>query len=228
GLFWNSIVNVFVILIIQVPIMIGLAALFATLLNSPRLRLKALFQLGFFLPILIDSVAYSITWSFILNKNGLLNHILGIFGIPPVSWLLSPFWAKVSVMIAMTWHWVGYNVVILLGGMQSIPGEVYEASRVDGASVVRQWFSITLPLLRPILLFETVLSTIGTIQLFTEPYILTGGGPSNATMTPVLYMYKMGFQNFDFGYAAAVAYVVAIIIAILSVVQMRMTRGGEV
>ena len=228
GQFWHSLANTFIILIIQVPVMIGLAALFATLLNSPRLRWKPLFQLGFFLPILIDSVAYSMTWSFILDNHGLINHILNTFGIPSVNWLGNAVAAKVSIMLAITWHWTGYNVVILLGGMQSMPSEVYEAARVDGASAIRQWFSMTLPLLRPILLFEAVLSTIGTMQLFTEPFILTGGGPANSTLTPVLYLYKMGFQTFDFGYAAAIAYVLAIIIAVFSVIQMRLTRGGEI
>lgn len=227
GLFWHSLVNAFIILIIQVPVMLTLAALFATLLNSPRLRFKPLFQLGFFLPILIDSVAYSLTFSFILDPKGLLNTILSWFGIHPVSWLLSTFWSKAAVMLALTWHWTGYNVVILLGAMQSMPNEIFEAARVDGAGSFRQWISITLPLLKPILLFEAVLSTIGTMQLFTEPYILTGGGPLNSSLTPVLYLYQMGFQNFNFGYASAVAYVLAIIIAILSIIQMRVTRGGD-
>lgn len=224
--FWQSIVNTLIILVIQVPIMIGLAALFATLLNSPRLRFKGLFQLGFFLPILIDTVAYSLTFSFILGSNGVLNEFLGWFGIHPINWLLSPFWSKAAIMIALTWHWTGYNVVILLGGMQSMPAEVFEAAKIDGAGGIRQWFSITLPLLWPILFFEIVLSTIGTLQLFTETKILTGGGPGNSSLSPVLYLYQTGFQNFDFSYASAVAYAIAIIIAVLSFFQFRFTRGG--
>lgn len=226
ALFWLSIKNTFLILVIQVPVMLLLATLFAALLNSPRLKYKSLWQLGFFLPILIDSVAYSLTFSFILDQNGPLNHFLGFFGIAPIQWLLSTTWSKAAVMIALTWHWTGYNIVILLGAMQSISQEVYEAARLDGANSFRQWVSITLPLLKPILIFEAVLSTIGTLQLFTEPYILTGGGPTNSSLTPVLYLYQKGFQQFDFSYSSAIAYVLAIIIIVLSIIQMKVTREG--
>lgn len=225
--FWHALLNVVVILVIQVPVMLILAAIFASLLNSRRLKFRAFFQLGFFVPILIDMVAYSLIFSFLLEKHGIINHILGIFGVAPIDWLLHPIAAKVAIMIALTWHWTGYNVVILLGGMQSIPHEVYEASRVDGAGSIRQWWSITIPMLLPILVFESVLSTIGTLQLFVEPFILTSGGPDNATMTPVLYLYQVAFQQFHFGYASAVAFVLAILIGILSLLQFRVARGGD-
>ncbi|MCY0886890.1 MAG: sugar ABC transporter permease [Alicyclobacillaceae bacterium] len=224
--FWHSLLNVVVILVIQVPVMLILAAIFASLLNSKRLKFRAFFQLGFFVPILIDIVAYSLVFSFLLEKHGIINSILGVFGFPAINWLLHPIAAKVAIMIALTWHWTGYNVVILLGGMQGIPSEVYEAARVDGAGSIRQWWSITLPLLVPILVFESVLSTIGTLQLFVEPYILTSGGPDNATLTPVLYLYQVAFQQFHFGYASAVAFILAILIAILSFIQFRVARGG--
>ncbi len=224
GEFWDSLLNVGIILVVQVPIMLGLAAVFASLLNSRRLRGRAIFQLGFFLPVLIDMVAYSLVFSFLLAPNGLLNHFLGIFGLPHINWLNSATWSKVAIMLAMTWHWTGYNVIILLGAMQSIPTEIYEAASVDGANPVRQWASITLPLVAPILLFESVLSTIGTLQLFTEPYILTAGGPEHSSMTPVLYLYQVAFQQFHFGYASAIAFAVAILIAVLSILQLRVSR----
>jgi len=226
SLFWQGLTNSLIILVIQVPIMLLLAAIFAALLNSPRLRFKGFFQLGFFLPILIDNVAYSLTFSFILADHGMMNQLLAMIGIAPISWLNNPFWSKAAVMIAMTWHWTGYNVVILLGGLQSIAPEIYEAAKVDGAGPVRQWYSMTLPMLRPLLVLEFILSTIGTLQLFTEPYILTSGGPDNSSLTPVLYLYQVGFQQFHFGYASALAYILAIIIAIFSFFQLRLTREG--
>ncbi len=228
GLFWQGLVNSLIILMIQVPVMLTLAVMFAAMLNSPRLKFKSLFQLGFFLPILIDTTAYSLTFSFILAQHGLVNQLLGLLGISPIPWLTSMFWSKVAVMIAMTWHWTGYNVVILLGGLQSIPPELYEAAKVDGAGPIRQWFSMTIPMLRPLLVLEFILSTIGTLQLFTEPYILTAGGPDNSSLTPVLYLYQVGFQQFHFGYASALAYLLAIIIAILSFFQLRYTREGSI
>jgi lactose/L-arabinose transport system permease protein len=228
SVFWQSLGNVLIILVIQVPIMLILASIFAALLNSKRLKFKSLFQLGFFLPLLIDSVAYSLTFSFIFADNGLVNDLLGVVGIHPIEWLLNPFWAKIAIIVAVTWHWTGYNIVILLGGLQSIPDEVYEAAKMDGATSIRQWFSITLPMLRPLLILESILSIIGTIQLFTEPFIITGGGPGNSTLSPVLYLYNVGFQQFNFSYASAIAYALAIIIAIFSFFQFRFTKGGEV
>jgi len=224
GEFWESLLNVGLILIVQVPIMLALAAVFASLLNSPRLKGRALFQLGFFVPVLIDLVAYSLVFSFLLAQNGLVNDVLGFFGLPRPDWLNSAAWSKVAIMLAMTWHWTGYNVIILLGAMQGIPAEIYEAARVDGAGAFRQWWSITIPLVRPVLLFESVLSTIGTLQLFTEPYILTSGGPEHSSMTPVLYLYQVAFEQFHFGYASAIAFTVAVLIALLSLVQLRVSR----
>nr|NNM91087.1 sugar ABC transporter permease [Bacilli bacterium] len=226
--FWQSLGNILLILVIQVPIMLLLSVMFASMLNSSRLRFRSFFQLGFFLPILIDTTAYSLTFSFIFAQHGLLNQTLSLLGIGAIPWLTSMFWSKIAVMIAMTWHWTGYNVVILLGGLQSVPPEIYEAARVDGAGPIRQWFSMTIPMLRPLLVLEFILSTIGTLQLFTEPYILTAGGPDNSSLTPVLYLYQVGFQQFHFGYASALAYVLALIIAIFSFFQLRFTRGGSV
>lgn len=129
-------------------------------------------------------------------------------------------------MIVMTWRWTGYNMVILLAGLQGIPKDFYEAASIDGAGKIRQFFSITLPQLKPVLLFTAVLSTIGTLQLFDEPYIITNGGPNNSTLTVILYLYNNGFRYFDFGYASAIAYVLVIIIAVLSYLQLKVA-GDE-
>ncbi|UOF88713.1 sugar ABC transporter permease [Fodinisporobacter ferrooxydans] len=228
GLFWKSLGNTAIILVVQVPIMLFLGTLLAASLNSKFVKARVVFRLAVFLPVLIDLVTYSIVFSIIFNTQyGILNYLLGLIHIAPVQWLQNAVWAKIAIIVAITWRWTGYNAIILLAGLQAVPETLYEAANVDGASRVKQFFFITIPMLKPILLFCGILSTIGTLQLFTEPFLLTNGGPNNATETPVMYIYQFAFQSFHFGYASAAAYVLTILIAILSYVQIRVTKGGE-
>ncbi len=220
--FYKALKNTFIILIIQVPVMIFLATLLAVALNSPLIKLKGFFRVAFFMPAITSLVSAAIVFLILLDPNyGLVNYVLSHLGLHKINWINDPFWAKVSVMIVMTWRWTGYNMVILLAGLQGIPDNLYEAASIDGAGTVKKFFAITVPQLRPVLLFTIVLSTIGTLQLFDEPYILTQGGPNNATLTITQYLYQNGFNYYDFGYASAIAYVLVIIIAILSWVQMK-------
>jgi lactose/L-arabinose transport system permease protein len=226
NLFYTALQNTFLILVVQVPIMLSLALVLAVALNSALVRMKGFFRVSFFMPVVTSLVAYAIIFLILLNQDfGLVNYVLSLVGIDPVPWLTSGFWAKVSIILALTWRWMGYNMVIYLAGLQGIPQELYEAAAVDGANKWKQFTNITIPQLRPIILFTVVLSTIGTLQLFDEPFILTGGGPNNATLTITMYLYQNGFQFFDFGYASAIAYVLVLIIAVLSYVQIRF--GGE-
>ena len=231
GLFLKSLFNTGLFLVIQVPIMIGLATVIASIIDSDALgkRRKALFRLAFFLPVAIDLVTYSVVFSLIFSERyGVVNQALGFVGLDGIPWRSDPFWARFLIVFAVTWRWTGYNAVILLSGLQNIPKDLYEAASVDGAGSVVKFFRITVPLLRPVLLFCTVLATIGTLQLFTEPYILTSGGPNNATLTSFSYIYDTGFKRFDFGLAAAGTYVLATIIAVMSYAQLRLARWGEV
>ncbi|MCT2544182.1 MULTISPECIES: carbohydrate ABC transporter permease [Streptomyces] len=222
-LFWTALKNTALILVVQVPLMLGLALLIALGLNSTKVWLRPLWRLGVFVPSLTGLVAAGVMFSVILNRDaGLLNWVLSLFGVDRVNWLGSPFWARVGVVLVITWHYTGYNAVIYLAGLQGIPQELYEAAKVDGAGPVRRFVSITLPQLRPILLLTVVLSTIGTLQLFDEPYVLTGGGPDNATLTVTMYLYNNGFKYFDFGYASALAYALALIVAVLGFLQVRL------
>ncbi|MEU4547972.1 carbohydrate ABC transporter permease [Nonomuraea dietziae] len=224
-LFWTSLWNTGLILVVQVPIMLLFALLLSLGLNSPLVRLRGLWRLGVFMPSLTGLVAYGVMFSVILRKDaGLLNWLLGLFGVTPIDWLGSPFWARISIVIALTWHYTGYNAVIYLAGLQSIPKELYEAAMVDGAGAARRFWSITVPQLRPILALTVVLSTIGTLQLFDEPFVLTGGGPDNSTLTISLYLYQNGFRYFDFGYAAAIAYALTLIVAVFGITQMRLQK----
>ncbi|WP_326766226.1 sugar ABC transporter permease [Streptomyces sp. NBC_01591] len=222
-LFWTALKNTALILVVQVPLMLGLALLLALGLNSTKVWLRPLWRLGVFVPSLTGLVAAGVMFSVILNRDaGLLNWVLSLFGIDRVNWLGSPFWARVGVVLVITWHYTGYNAVMYLAGLQGIPNELYEAAMVDGAGPIRRFVSITLPQLRPILLLTVVLSTIGTLQLFDEPYVLTGGGPDNATLTVTMYLYNNGFKYFDFGYASALAYALALIVSVLGIVQVRL------
>lgn len=146
-------------------------------------------------------------------------------GLEKVRWLTDPFWAKVSLILVTTWRWTGYNMVILLAGLQNIPNSLYEAASIDGASTIKKFFYITIPQLKPVLLFTFVMSTIGSFQLFDEPYNLTNGGPNNATITITYYLYNQGFSFFNFGYASAIAYVIVLFIAVLSWIQFKVVRN---
>ncbi|KIL43994.1 binding-protein-dependent transporter inner membrane component [Jeotgalibacillus alimentarius] len=226
-IFITALKNTFILLIVQVPIMIFLALIIANLLNSALLKFKGVFRVSFFLPAVTSLVAYSIIFSIMLMNDGVVNQVIAAVGLDRIPWLSDPFWAKASLVIAMTWRWVGYNMVIFLAGLQNIPEELYEAASMDGASKIRQFFSITIPNLKPVILFTTILSTIGTLQLFDEPFVLTNGGPSDATLTIGMYLYQTGFRFFDFGYASTIAYVIVILIAVMTFIQFKVTGDQE-
>ncbi|MEU1225837.1 sugar ABC transporter permease [Streptomyces sp. NPDC005828] len=221
-LFWTALKNTAVILVVQVPVMLALATGLAVAFNSKLLKGRAIFRLGFFLPMVTGLVAYGIVFSVLLNEEyGLANWILSLVGIDQLPWLTDPLWAKVSLGIALTWHYTGYNAVILLARLQTVPRELYDAASVDGAGTWGAFRHVTLPGLRPAILLTAVLSTIGTLQIFDEPYVLTRGGPDNATLTIGVYLYQNAFVYFDFGYASAIAYALAVLIGILGLIQFR-------
>ncbi|WP_420031452.1 carbohydrate ABC transporter permease [Streptomyces sp. cg28] len=224
-LFWTALRNTFEILVVQVPLMLGLAILLAVALNSKLLKWRSFFRVAYFVPIVMGLVAYGILFSALLNyQNGFINYLLTLVGLPRVPWLTDPFWAKASIIMAMTWHYTGQSAVMYLAQLQAIPAELYEAAQVDGATRRQQFWHVTIPGLRPTILLTVVLSTIGTLQLFDEPYVLTNGGPDNATLTIGMYLYNTAFKNFDFGYASALGYVLAIIVTAISVIQSLVLR----
>jgi lactose/L-arabinose transport system permease protein len=221
-IFWTTLSNTLLILVVQVPVMLALALVLAVLLDTPGLRLRGLFRLVHFMPAVTSLVAYSTIFAMLLNPEaGLVNWVLESLGLGRVNWTRDPFWATVSIVLAITWRWTGYNMVIMLAGLQNIPTELYEAAEIDGAGPVRRFADVTLPLLRPIVLFAAVLSTIGTLQLFAEPYLLTNGGPGHSTMTTGYYIFNVSFQYVEFGYGSALAYVLVLLIATLAWLQFR-------
>lgn len=220
--FFNALKNTFIIMVIQVPVMIALAIVLAVLLNSPLLRARGLLRFAFFAPVVVSEVAYAAVFRLMFNADfGAVNRILDIVGLPMVQWFSNPTAAMAVIIIAVTWRWVGYNAIIILSGLQSIPQDVYEAATIDRVSKVRQFFYITLPLLKPVIVFCIVLSIIGSLQLFVEPFLITNrGGPGGATETLGLFIYRQGFGVFNFGYASAVAYTLAMIAVVLSLLNL--------
>lgn len=216
----QSLINAGLLLVVQVPLMVVLGLGLAVILNSSWLRFRAGFRMIHFLPAVTTLIAYSLVFRVMLQtQGGAANQLLHLFGAGPIDWLNNAFWSRISVVASITWRWTGYNMVFILAGLQSIPRELYESAEMDGANGWRTFRSIVVPQLRPVIMFITITSTIGALQLFDENYILTGGGPANATLTPVLLLYKVGFRQFDFGYASAIAWLLLTIIAALSLVQ---------
>lgn len=202
--------------------MLLLATGLAVGLNSPLLKLRGFYRFAFFAPVVVGSVAYSAVFRLLFNtQNGAVNAALGGLGLPRVDWLNSPVPAFILIILTVTWRWTGYNAIIILAGLQNIPLELYEAAKIDGANPWQQFWGITLPMLRPILLFALVLSVIGTLQLFTEPFLITGGGPGNATLTLGVYLYQQGFRSFNFGYASSIGYAIALLAVVFSALQLR-------
>jgi lactose/L-arabinose transport system permease protein len=216
--FWDALRNTVLILVIQVPLMLALATGLAIALNSQLLRAKGIFRFAFFAPVVVGAVAYSAVFRLLFNQNGAVNDALGL----EFNWIFDPVGAMAVIIIALTWRWTGYNAIIILAGLQSIPKDLYEAAQIDGASPWQQFWRITLPSLRPVLLFCLVLSIIGTLQLFTEPWLITNGGPGTATTTLGVYLYRQGFQNINFGYASTIAYVITLLALVFSIIQLRL------
>lgn len=222
--FFIALKNTFIFLIVQVPLMMILGLLLSVLLNDATLKFKGFFRMAIFLPAVTSLVAYSIIFKDLFSTNGIVNKILLNLSIIPeaINWLGDPFWAKILIIIAITWRWTGYNMIFYLSGLQNIDESIYEAARMDGASFFQQFTKITIPMLKPIILFTSVTSTIGTLQLFDEVMNITGGGPGNSTYTISQYIYNLSFVHTpNFGYAATISYFIVIIVILLSVLQFK-------
>lgn len=222
--FKKALGNTALYLVIQVPIMIFLALVISSMLNDKRLKAKGFFRTAIFLPCVTSLVAYSIIFKSLFATDGFINAFLMKIHVleEPIAWITDPVFAKILIIIAITWRWTGYNMVFYLSGLQGIDDSIYEAADIDGATSVQKFFRITLPMLKPIILFTTINSTIGTLQLFDEPMNITQGGPANATITISQYIYNILFKySPDFGYAAAVSYVIVVLIVVLSFIQMK-------
>ncbi len=222
--FKKALFNTLTFLVIQVPIMIILALITSSMLNDKHLKGRGILRTAIFLPCVTSLVAYSIVFKSLFAADGFVNSLLMNINLisEPITWVTNPIGAKILIILAITWRWTGYNMVFYLSGLQAIDDSIYEAAGIDGAGGYQKFKSITLPMLKPIILFTTINSTIGTLQLFDEAVNITGGGPANATITISQYIYNILFKYTpNFGYAAAVSYVIVVLIVILSLIQMK-------
>jgi multiple sugar transport system permease protein len=229
-LFWKALGNTVFLGFVGGPLTVALALGGAVLVNSRVARLKGLFRTVFFAPVVTTLVAVAVVWRYLYHPRfGLLNGALGLLGIfdPPIDWLGDPRFALLAITLLAVWRSFGYGLVLFVTGLQTIPESLYEAARLEGASGWQQFRTITLPLLRPTMLFVAVLTTVGLFQTFAEPYVMTRGGPLNATLTVPMLMYQQGFRWWSLGQASAIAFLLFGVILLGSALQAWLRRRGD-
>ncbi|HHX26007.1 MAG TPA: sugar ABC transporter permease [Firmicutes bacterium] len=220
--FWTAVTNTLRFLALHIPLQIVLALLIAVVLNGP-IKLRSFFRGAFFLPFVISGAVVTILWQQLYSTDaGVFNLVLTKLGANPVPWLTDPSIAIYSIAVMATWKNIGFYIILFLAGLQNVPRELYEAASIDGADKSTQFWKITLPLLSPITLLVVMLSTIGGFGLFIEPFVMTGGGPAESTLSVVLYLYKNAFQFLRMGYAATIGFALALMIFVVTLVQRKL------
>ena len=220
-LIWRALVNTLYFLLIHIPLQLVIALGLAQLLNQ-KIRGRAFFRASYFMPVVVSGVVVTILWQQLYaTETGLINIVLQRFGLPAVGWLTDRRFAMAAIAIMATWKNVGLYIVLFLVGLQAIPTELYEAAELDGAGAWKEFWLITVPLLNPTIMLVLVLSTIGGFSLFIEPYVMTGGGPANSTLSGILYLYKQAFFFSKMGYATTIGFFWAMIIFAVVLLQRR-------
>jgi multiple sugar transport system permease protein len=223
--FHQSTLNTLYFVVAGVPLTLGFGLGAALLLNSVLIRFKTFFRMGFYLPVVTSIVAIAVIWRYLLHPDlGLINNLLAAVNIDGPNWLADPILAMPAIIAMAVWRNVGFVLVIFLAGLQGIPQDLSEAARIDGASRWKEFRFITLPMLRPTLLFASVITGIGYLQLFEEPFVMTGGGPLDRTLSVTMYVYQQGFNFLNLGYASAIAYALFLAIVVLTVINFRLLR----
>lgn len=219
--FWQAIRNTMQFLIIHIPLQLIIALALAEFLNQ-KIKFKGFFRAAFFLPVIVSGVVVTILWQQLFGfDSGLFNRLLTNVGLPRVGWLINPNVAMTSIAVMATWKNVGLYIILFLVGLQTVPATYYEAADIEGASPWQKFRSITLPMINPTIFMVVILSTIGGFSLFIEPYIMTGGGPLNSTLSSVLYIYKQAFQYYHMGYSATLGFFFAFLILVVVAIQKR-------
>ncbi len=223
--FWLALKNTFYFALIGGPLTVATSLGAALLVNAKAVRFKTFFRTVYFLPFVTTLVAVAIVWRYLYHPQyGFLNYALGAVGIHPIDWLGDPRWAMPAIILLAVWKNFGYNMLIFIAGLQSVPEDLYEAAALDGAGAVRQFWHVTLPNLAPTFFFVGVVTMIGYFQLFAEPYVMTTGGPLGATTSLVLFMYEEGFRWWRLGVAASIAFLLFLIILVWTAIQLRLER----
>ena len=224
-MFWKALGNTAVFVLLGVPLSLAASLGAALLIDSRLARFRGWFRTVFFAPVVTTLVAVALTWRYLLHtRYGLINYALTHAGLPAIDWMGDPHWSMPAIVLLAVWKNFGYNMIILIAALQSIPEELYEAARLDGAGTWARLRHITLPLLTPTLALVTILTVSGYFQLFAEPYVMTQGGPLQSTVSVLYFMFEQGFKWWKLGFASAVAFVLFAMILVLTVVQMRLAR----
>jgi multiple sugar transport system permease protein len=227
-LFWKALLNTLYFVAVGVPLSLATSLGAAVLLNSPLARFRGLFRTALFAPVVTTVVAVAVIWRYLFHtRYGLINYALVHLGIAPIDWLGDPHWSMPAIILFAVWKNFGYNMIILLAGLQGIPPDLYEAARIDGASAWQQFRFITLPSLRPVLLLVSVITVAGYFQLFAEPYVMTRGDPLQSTVSVLYYMYEEGFKWWSLGRASAIAFLLFVLTLAITRVMLYLSRRGE-
>lgn len=218
-LFWKAIGNTLKFLLLHIPLQLIVSLFLAYLLNQ-KMKASSFFRASFFMPVIVSGVVVTILWQQLLGfDSGLINRLLTTIGLNKIGWLVNPDVAIYSIAVMATWKNVGLYVILFLVGLQNVPAQYYEAAKMEGATRWQQFYHITLPMINPTIFMVVILSTIGGFNLFIEPYIMTGGGPLNQTLSAVLYIYKQAFQYYNMGYSATLGFFYAIMIMTVVILQ---------
>jgi multiple sugar transport system permease protein len=224
-LFWSALANTALFVVAGAPLSIAVSLGAALLLNGRLVRARGAFRTALFAPVVTTVVAVAVIWRYIFHtRYGFLNYVLGWFGIDAIDWLGDPHWSMPAMIVFAVWKNFGYNMIIFVAGLQNIPGELYEAARIDGAGRAAQLRFITLPALAPTMLLVTLLTMVGYFQLFAEPYVMTRGGPAQSTTSVLYFMFEEGFKWWNLGYASAVAFVLFAIMLAGTLIQLAVAR----
>lgn len=221
----QALLNTIIFTIVLVPTGILLSLFLAVVLNMRDLWGRGIFRTIFFLPFITSTVIVAIIFQMMFdNSYGWANDLLRVLGLPAVRWLSSEVWAKVVIVLLAHWQGLGYNILIMLGGLQSIEREIYEAAAIDGAGRWDTFWRVTIPLMRPVILFVTIIGTIGVLNMFTQPYLLTQGGPQNSTLTLTLRLYQLAFGSTRYGDGAALGFIIGALVVVVTMTQLRLLR----
>jgi multiple sugar transport system permease protein len=224
-LFWTALGNTAWFVVLGVPLSIAMSLAAALLLDSKLARFKGFLRTAYFAPVVTTLVAVAVIWRYLLHtKYGLVNWMLGGIGVGPIDWLGDPRWSMPAIVLFAVWKNFGYNMIIILAGLETIPEELHEAARIDGATAWQRLRHVTLPGLAPVLLVVSILTMAGYFQLFAEPYVMTQGGPAESTVSILYFMYEQGFKWWNLGFASAVAFVLFAIMFALTMLQLRVSE----
>jgi len=224
-LFWSALGNTAFFVVVGAPLSIAVSLGAAVLLNARVVRARGLFRTALFAPVVTTVVAVAVIWRYIFHaRYGFLNYALGWVGIDAIDWLGDPHWSMPAMIVFAVWKNFGYNMIIFVAGLHSIPGDLYDAARIDGANRRQQFRYVTLPALAPTTLLITILTMVGYFQLFAEPYVMTRGGPAQSTTSVLYFMFEEGFKWWNLGYASAVAFVLFAIMVAGTLLQLALAR----